>query len=148
MPVLASLLFNGNLWIWHAPPLLEAMMHSTPLHVLALLLFLFTGLLFWWPVLAPELPGLPTHSLLEKLLYIFFSDMPILLLGAGLTFTAPLYPSYRMEPRLWGMSAEIDQQLGGLLMWIPGSIFLIVIASGLFLRWMLAQEDELRQRER
>jgi cytochrome c oxidase assembly factor CtaG len=118
------------------------MMENGILNALSQALFLLTGILFWWPLVAPELPGIPSPNLVGKLIYLFLSDMPMVLLGAGLTFTPPLYAMYQMEPRLWNLSAATDQQLGGLLMWIPGGIFLIVVASWLFLRWMLAQEQQ------
>jgi len=44
-----------------------------------------------------------------------------------------------------GITPALDQQLGGLIMWVPGAIFMIVVASILFLRWMLKQEA--RQQE-
>jgi cytochrome c oxidase assembly factor CtaG len=70
--------------------------------------------------------------------------MPTVALGAGLTFMQPLYTPYIHAARVWGMSPEFDQQLGGLIMWIPGSIITIIIASVLFIRWM--QEMDARQR--
>jgi len=73
--------------------------------------------------------------------------MPSVLLGAGLTFTSPLYAPYIAAPRIWGISAATDQQLGGLIMWIPVSIFYIVIISVLFIHWMLQQEAEQQARE-
>jgi putative membrane protein len=74
--------------------------------------------------------------------------MPSVLLGAGLTFSPPLYAPYITAPRIWGISAATDQQLGGLIMWIPVSIFYIVIMSVLFIRWMLQQEAKQAARER
>jgi len=74
--------------------------------------------------------------------------MPTVLLGAGLTFFPPLYAPYIAAPRVWGISAATDQQLGGLIMWIPGSIFYIIIMSVLFIRWMLQQEVKQVAEER
>jgi putative membrane protein len=143
-PVFTSVLFSANLWIWHAPPLYNATLVNPPLHILSHLLYMGTGLLFWWPILSPLTEGWPPLSLGGKLAYIFFSDMPMVLLGAGLTFTPPLYALYQHAPRIFGLSAAVDQQLGGLIMWIIGSIFLIVMVSVIFLRWMLQQEKSQR----
>ncbi len=66
--------------------------------------------------------------------------MPSVLLGAGLTFSPPLYAPYIAAPRVWGISAATDQQLGGLIMWVPVNIAYIVIMSILFIRWMQQQE--------
>jgi cytochrome c oxidase assembly factor CtaG len=138
-PWLAAVLFNANLWLWHAPPVLTVMMDQAGVHLGADLLYLLTGLLFWWPLLSP-IPG-QSLSLGGKLAYLFFSDMPMMLLGAGMTFSAPLY-SFAMgsPPRLMVVSAQ-DQQLGGLLMWVVGGLFFyLIVASIFFLQWMLRQE--------
>jgi len=144
MPVLTAVLFNANLWFWHAPPIYNAMIVNLPLHIVSHLLFIVTGVLFWWPILSPMKEGLPPLSIGKKMAYLFFSDMPMVLLGAGLTFVPPLYARYIYAPHIWGLTAATDQQLAGLLMWIPGSIFFIVVVSILFLQWM--QDQDAKQR--
>jgi putative membrane protein len=145
IPFLASALFNGNLWLWHAPPLFAAMMENTGLHLCANLLYLITGLLFWWPLLSPMQK--PALSLGGKLAYLFFSDMPMMLLGAGMTFSGPLYAFSMTNPTMYMVVTAEDQQLGGLLMWIGGSLFFyIVVASIFFLSWML-QQEKIQQAE-
>lgn len=143
-PVVASVLFNGNLWIWHAPPLFQAMMVNSSLRIFANLLYIITGLLFWWPLLNPLQQEKSALSLGGKLAYLFFSDMPMMLLGAGLTFTSPLYSFVMSNPPMQMNITATDQQLGGLLMWVVGSIFFIVVASIFFLRWM--NQQDIRQR--
>jgi putative membrane protein len=138
-PLVASALFNGNIWLWHAPLLMYLMMAQPAIHLLSGLLYLLTGLFFWWPLLSPLQEEARPLPLGGKLAYLFFSDMPMMLLGAGLTFSQPLY-SMPMGPHATMSILPGDQQLGGLLMWIVGSLFFIVIASIFFLRWMLEQE--------
>ncbi|HTD20680.1 MAG TPA: cytochrome c oxidase assembly protein, partial [Ktedonobacteraceae bacterium] len=75
------------------------------------------------------------------------TGMPTVALGAGLTFFPPLYAPYLAAPRIWGLSAAVDQQLGGLIMWIPGNIFYIVIVSILFIQWMQKQDAKQRASE-
>lgn len=146
IPLVASALFNANLWLWHAPPLLAAMMEDTDLHLCVNLLYLITGLLFWWPLLRP-LPG-QALSLGGKLAYLFFSDMPMMLLGAGMTFSGPLYAFSMTNPPMHMVVPVEDQQLGGLLMWIVGSLFFyIVVASIFFLQWMFRQEKLQQAKE-
>lgn len=147
IPLVSSALFNGNLWIWHAPPLLQAMMSNAGLHAFANLLYLVTGLLFWWPLLNPREGGRYALSLGGKLAYLFFSDMPMMLLGAGMTFSAPLYSFAMTNPPMQMVVTAQDQQLGGLLMWIVGSVYFIVLASIFFLRWMLQQEKAQQAKE-
>lgn len=147
-PFVASALFNANIWIWHAPPLLQAMMRSDLLHITVNLLYLLTGLLFWCP-LCDRLPEeMHRLSLGQKLLYLFFSDMPMMLIGAGLTFSTPLYSFTMTNPPMHMTVTATDQQLGGLLMWVVGGVFLLVVVSSiLFLRWIFQQEKEQQERD-
>lgn len=147
IPFVASALFNGNLWIWHAPPMLQIMMSDNGFHIFANILYLVTGLLFWWPLLNPAQDTERGLTLGGKLAYLFFSDMPMMLLGAGMTFSGPLYSFDMTNPTMHMVITAADQQLGGLLMWIVGSIFFIVLASIFFLRWMLQQEKAQQARD-
>jgi cytochrome c oxidase assembly factor CtaG len=148
MPLISGILFNANIWVWHAPPIMNAMMESDGLHLLAMVLYVVTGFLFWWPLFGPVQNGVFPLNMAGKMIYILLGDMPMVLLGAGLTFTYPLYATYAMTSRMLGLSPALDQQIGGLLMWIPGAIFMIVVASILFLRWMLKQEARQKEEDR
>jgi putative membrane protein len=145
-PALAFLLYNANFWLWHAPPLYNATLENQSIHILEHVTFIVFGILNWWPIFSPseELPRLPLGG---QILYIFLSGMPTVALGAGLTFFPPLYAPYLAAPRIWGISAAVDQQLGGLIMWIPGNIFYIVIVSILFIQWMQKQDAKQRASE-
>jgi cytochrome c oxidase assembly factor CtaG len=135
-PFVAFTLFNADAWLWHAPPLYDATLFNQNLHILEHLSFVFFGLLYWWPMFSPVKEGLPRLSMGGQILYLFFGSMPMVLLGAGLTFAPPLYAPYLFAPRVWGLSPATDQQLGGPLMWVPVSLYMIVIMSILFIRWM------------
>jgi cytochrome c oxidase assembly factor CtaG len=146
-PVVAFVLFNVDFWLWHAPPLYNATLENQSIHILEHLTFILFGLCYWWPIFSPskDLPPLPIGG---QVLYLFLSGMPSVLLGAGLTFSPPLYAPYIAAPRIWGISVATDQQLGGLIMWVPVSIFYIIIMSVLFIRWMLQQEAKQQAKER
>jgi cytochrome c oxidase assembly factor CtaG len=146
-PVVAFVLFNVDFWLWHAPPLYNATLENQTIHIIEHLTFIIFGLCYWWPIFSPS-RELPPLSIGGQIFYLFLSGMPSVLLGAGLTFTPPLYAPYFAAPRIWGISAATDQQLGGLIMWIPVSIFYIIIMSILFIRWMLQQEEKQQARER
>jgi putative membrane protein len=147
MPAMAFLVFNADFWLWHAPPLYDATLENEAIHILEHMTFIVFGLLFWWPIFSPLKQGLPRLPLGGQMLYLFLSGMPMVALGAGLTFAPPLYAPYLTAPRVWGISPAMDQQLGGLIMWIPGNLFSIVIVSVLFIRWMLQQEARQREQE-
>ena len=138
-PAIAFFLFNADFWLWHAPPLYNATLENQSIHILEHLTFIIFAILNWWPIFSPS-EKLPRLSLGGQILYLFLSGMPVVALGAGLTFFPPLYAPYLSAPRIWGLSAATDQQLGGLIMWIPGNITYIIIMSLLFIRWMQRQE--------
>lgn len=146
-PAVAFVLFNADFFLWHAPALYNATLENQNIHILEHLTFIIFGLLNWWPIFSPS-KDLPRLSIGGQILYLFLSGMPVVLLGAGLTFTSPLYAPYIAAPRVWGISAATDQQLGGLIMWVPGNIIYIIIMSALFLRWMQKKEKEQEAHER
>jgi cytochrome c oxidase assembly factor CtaG len=145
-PVVAFFLYNIDFWLWHAPPLYNATLVNQGIHIFEHVTFIVFGVIYWWPVFSPS-TLLPRLSMGGQVLYLFLSGMPTVALGAGLTFLPPLYAPYLAAPRIWGLTAATDQQLGGLIMWIPGNIFYIAIASILFINWMQGQEAKQREQE-
>jgi putative membrane protein len=128
-PPVSWLLGAGTMIAWHVPALFNAALANEGIHILQHLSFLATGAIFWWPVLAPphELRMAPFAATS----YLFSACISCSLLGAALTFAHPgLYPAYLnpedslgILPLLrnqWGLDPGNDQQLGGLLMWVPG----------------------------
>ncbi len=146
-PAVAFVLYNVDFWLWHAPPLYNATLENQNIHILEHLTFIVFGILNWWPIFSQS-KDLPRLSIGGQVLYLFLSGMPSVLLGAGLTFSPPLYAPYIAAPRVWGISAATDQQLGGLIMWVPVSISYIVVMSVLFIRWMQQQEAKQLAQER
>lgn len=130
-PAVAWPLGVGTMLVWHLPPLFNAALASDSLHIAQHLSFLVTGAIFWWPILCPieERRAAP----LAAIIYLFSACTACSLLGAVLTFTPPgAYPSY-LQPedplgilplirQGWGLDAASDQQLGGMLMWVPGCL--------------------------
>jgi cytochrome c oxidase assembly factor CtaG len=139
-PAIAFFLFNADFWLWHVPPLYNATLENLSIHILEHLTFIIFGVLNWWPIYSPLEEGLPRLSLGGRILYLFLSGMPMVALGAGLTFSPPIYAPYLAAPRIWGLSAATDQQLGGLIMWVPVNIAYIVMVSIIFIRWMQKQD--------
>lgn len=108
------------IWGWHVPLLFEAAVRSTPVHVLQHLSFLLSALLFWWSVLRQ--PGMRAHAPVA-LVSVFTTGMHTAALGALLTFSSvPWYPVYAASAAALGLDALEDQQLGGLVMWVPGGL--------------------------
>jgi cytochrome c oxidase assembly factor CtaG len=144
---LAFALYNADFLVWHIPSLYNATLENETTHIFEHMTFIGLGILSWWPILSPS-SKLPRLSLGGQILYIFLNGMPAVLLGAGLTFMQPLYAPYLSDPIVWGISHAVDQQIGGLIMWVPVNLFYIVIMSVLFLRWMQRQEQKQIEAER
>ncbi len=148
-PVIASIIFNINFLAWHAPVLYHfALVHGTVYHV-ALLSFLLTSLLNWWPLIGP-VREFHKMTYPMQMLYAFLDGQPVDIFAFLVVFSGVVfYPYYPVPPPL-GISSFADQAVGGALLLIPGLVDLVVM-SPLFFRW-LAQieqkakiEDERRQ---
>ncbi|WP_414476022.1 cytochrome c oxidase assembly protein [Microvirga sp. M2] len=115
-PLPAATLHGLALWIWHAPALFDAAVEREWLHTLEHASFFGTALLFWRVILGARSgtrAGAALAAAFATLIHGAF-------LGALLTLAPrPLYGWYggRVEP--WGLTVLDDQQLAGLLMWVP-----------------------------
>jgi putative membrane protein len=117
------------------------MMRSHEVHIGTHLMFIVTATIMWWPVMSP-LPELPSLRPGMGMLYLFLVGIPMQLVAALITFADEvLYPWYLAAPRTWGLSPLDDQQLGGLLMWIPGNLWMFAAIGVLFFKWA-SQESE------
>ena len=129
-PPVAWSLHALALWSWHTPAWFEAGLNHAAIHDLQHVSFLGSALLFWWALIRRRPDGMAVLYLLTTMLHTGF-------LGALLTFAPSVwYPTYAGAANPWGRTALGDQQLGGLIMWVPaGAVF---IAAGLLClgRWL------------
>ena len=145
-PLLAFGLFNLVFCLAHVPPLYELALANEPLHAAEHLAFLATAVLMWMPVLSP-VPGLlPRYPPIGQVLYLFLQTIPSGLVGALLAASSSaVYATYALAPRVTPLSAQEDQQLGGLIMWV-GTGFYFLIASGVvFFCWASREEAANRR---
>ena len=127
-PLAAWTLHPLALWIWHVPAFFESALQNAGWHVLQHASFLITALLFWWTVLGRDQRSRTSAGLAT--IYLFTTMLHTGLLGALLTFaSSPLYPAYLASAGTFGIDPLEDQQLGGLVMWVPGG--LAYLAAGL-----------------
>jgi putative membrane protein len=138
-PFVAFFLLFVDLFVWHLPRLYDATLTNEALHVIEHLTFIALGVLFWWPVVSPTPSVVPRMRNLISVLYLFLACQPMVLLGALLTFAEkPYYLPYVTAPRISGLTALTDQQLGGLIMWLPTNIPYLLVLSILFFQWFNA----------
>jgi len=127
-PLVATLVHGAVIWAWHVPFLFEAALVSEPLHWLQHLSFLITALFFWWAMFEFRTPkGAAVADLFLTALHTG---------GLGVLITLaprPLYPLQSLLSRHFGLDPLADQQLAGLIMWVPAGT--VYVAAGLALAW-------------
>ena len=134
-PPVSWLLGVGTMLAWHIPALFNAALANDALHIVQHLSFLVTGTIFWWPILAPvegrRLQALPAVA------YLFSACVCCSLLGAFLDLRSrrPLPGVPNPPAHLWGSIAKSDQQLGGMLMWVPGCFVYLAGILSVVKRW-------------
>jgi len=133
-PVPATVLQGIVIWAWHAPPLFNAALRHEGWHIVQHLCFLISALLFWW-AMAFGRGGARGIGL--SALCLFVTSFIGGALGALMTFSAsPWYADYAaMGMTPYGLSPEQDQQLAGLIMWIPGGMIHAGVALMMLMRW-------------
>lgn len=141
-PLGAFLLHAAALWVWHIPYLYQATLNSDLVHALQHLSFLLSGILFWSALYGA---GCSRMTYGSGVFYVFGTATHCGALGALLTFSrVAWYPVYDDRTQIWRLTPLEDQQLGGLLMWVPSSVVFIAIGIWLFARWLAASEQRLR----
>ncbi|MBX5470258.1 MAG: cytochrome c oxidase assembly protein [Thermoleophilaceae bacterium] len=147
-PVTGILLWLALVYLWHVPPLYNAAVEHDAVHALEHVSFFTAGLAVWWPLVQPvpmrhRLTGLWTFA------YIFGAKVGLGLLGVYLTWSDHVaYGYYEHVPRIWGLTALEDQNLGGAIMMVEQSIVLVLAFAVLFVRMLLQSEQEELRRER
>ena len=127
-PLSAWSLHAAAVWLWHVPSWFDAALHNNAVHTLQHLSFLFSALLFWWTVLG----SLRRDAAGVALASVFTTMLHTGALGALLALASfPWYPDYVSSSAALGWDALEDQQLGGLVMWVPASV--AYLAAGLAL---------------
>jgi putative membrane protein len=134
-PVLAFFLADAVFAVWHIPAFYDAAMFNHDIHILMHITLLTTSILMWWPVYSslPEFPALPKPL---QMLYLFLQSIPTSIIGALIGLSEqPAYQWYTLAPRIFGISVLEDQKLGGLIMWVPGSMVFWLFLTVVFFQW-------------
>ncbi|MFI5311610.1 MAG: cytochrome c oxidase assembly protein [Gemmatimonadales bacterium] len=138
----AFVIFNVVVAAWHVPDLYNTAMAYHPVHIVQHLMFLVSATLMWWPLMSP-LPELPRLAYPGQMLYCFLMSIPMSIVAIYVALADHvLYPAYSAAPRLWGITPLGDQQLGGLIMWVPGGLFFYLVMSVVFFKWSASGSDD------
>ena len=134
-PVRCFIIFNVVIAAWHLPPLYNTAMAHHSVHIVQHLTFLVASVLMWWPFLSP-LPELPRLAYPGQMLYCFLMVIPMSIVAIYIAMADHvLYPAYSVAPRVWDITPMSDQQIGGLIMWVPGGLLFYVVMTFVFFKW-------------
>lgn len=145
-PLLVWSAFFATLWMWHIPGLYEAALRSQLVHDVQHLAFLGAASLTWWIVLNPM--GRLRLSRGSGVLYLFTTSLHAGALGVLITFSPRAWYSYYASyTESWGFTLLQDQQLAGIIMWMPAAAVYIGLAAAIFALWIRESEDAVRRIE-
>jgi putative membrane protein len=143
-PFIGWLAGVGAMWLWHAPALCNAATTSRAVSAIQTTSLLLMGSVFWWQVLAPR--DAERLSPAAGIAYLFTACTACSILGIILTFAPVSICSVYQHPvdRLgmlgtirgnWGLTSDKDQQIGGLLMWVPMCLIYLTAILAQLARW-------------
>jgi putative membrane protein len=119
-PLVATVLHGVALWVWHLPVLYNAVLTNAFAHWLQHLSFLVTALLFWWSLLQGRARE---RGYGAAVFYLFATALHTGLLGVLLTVSKALwYPAQSLFAASFGLTPLEDQQIAGLVMWVPAGL--------------------------
>ncbi len=147
-PVFAIALYVVVMWIWHIPPMYDAALEHSVVHVLEHITFAVAGGLYWWHLLSP-IRSRKRLGGMGPVLYMVSTKLGVGLLGVGLAFSPDaIYDFYERQPRWWDISAGTDQAIGGLIMATEQSIVMGIALTYLFVRALGESERDEQRAER
>jgi putative membrane protein len=134
-PTAAMLVQGTIMWSWHAPGAMAAALRNDLIHYAMHASFLAAGLIFW--IAMGRSVREPAAGAAAGAVAIVGTMMQMGLLGALLTFAArPRYPHYVDRAPHLGLTALEDQQLAGLIMWVPTALPYLVGGLVLIASWL------------
>ncbi|MGE0229163.1 MAG: cytochrome c oxidase assembly protein [Dehalococcoidia bacterium] len=145
-PLVALLISQGVVVVWHLfPGWYEGAVRHEGVHYLQHFSFAFGALLFWWNIIDPAPLHAPMGYLL-RMAYVLAGTTAQAAIAAMITLAdEPLYEVYLTARPIFDLSPLSDQELGGLVMWVPGQMIHLGVMGALFAVW--ATKSEQRQRE-
>ncbi len=136
-----------SLWVWHVPRLYEAALDNDFVHALEHASFVATAWLFWGAVF--KLSSRSKMGNGVAILLLFTAALQSGILGALITFArVPWYARYQSTTAGWGLTVLADQQLAGVIMWVPAGLVYMVAMLAILGMLLASQDDRARPRKR
>lgn len=135
LPLVGWALHAVTLWAWHLPALYEAALRDPLVHDVQHLSFFITACVFWRVVLGPDGGGRLDGP--SAALYLFTTTLHATVLGAMMALSPRVwYPLYEGRTGPWGLTALEDQQIAGLIMWMPACSVYAALAAAVLMVWL------------
>lgn len=138
-PLAAFLAHGAAIWVWHVPSFYGATLSSNFMHALQHISFIATAIIFWMAILDVRTRRVSYGS---GILYVFGTAVHTTMLGALITLAPSVIYVQYLGAEQFGLSALTDQQLAGLIMWVPAALLYTGSALVLLLSWL--EEAERR----
>ena len=147
-PVTGIAIWLAIMYGWHVPALYDAALEHPLVHVLEHACFFTAGVALWWPLIQP-VPMRRRLTGMQPLAYIGSAKAGLAALGLVLTWDQTvIYSYYEGVPRIWGLTAVNDQNVGGVIMMVEQSFTLVLVMVTLFMGMLARSEADERSRER
>jgi putative membrane protein len=141
-PVIAPLLFVGLIYFWLVPAIHFTAMLSADRYRLMNWSMAVDGIFFWWLMLAPrQAQGQVSLNYLVRIVILWAVMILQIIIGSYISLHGSvLYDVYGLCGRAWAIDPLTDQELGGLLTWIPPAM-MSVIGILVVVRYILHQDQ-------
>jgi len=136
-PLTVFLLHAIALWVWHLPSLYDYALEHEGVHLLQHACFFGTAALFWWGIAHGRYGRVGQGA---AVLYVFATAVHGGALGALLTFSPRVWYAPYLARHSGALTPLEDQQLAGLLMWVPGGLVFAAGGLMLFAAWLRASD--------
>jgi putative membrane protein len=138
LPLVAWALHGATVWLWHLPWSYEAAVHHESIHALQHFTLVLTAALFWWGLVYGRY-GRAGYG--ASVVFVFITLVHTGVLGAIFALSeTPFYRVYVQRASIAGIDPVADQQLAGLIMWIPAGVALTCFGLALCAAWLGASE--------
>ena len=143
-PVITVVIFMGVLYLWQFPGGFNLALRNEFIHAIMHMTMMSYGFIIYWAVIDPA----PRRSRVHygvRVLYLGLIVLPNTILGAVITFSRGIiYTGYEDVYQPFNMSLLTDQQIGGLLLWVPGDMMSILVAGIVMIMWYEREEGQNR----
>jgi putative membrane protein len=147
-PAFAVVLYVLVIWSWHVPAAYDFALAHPLVHVFEHVSFIVAGSLYWWHLLSPIRARMRLGGM-GPIVYMASTKLFVGALGMGLAFApSALYPYYVHHARVWGISAQDDQSIAGLIMAVEQSLVMGIALVVLFVQALTESEREQLRKER